>query len=190
VRGGQVALPVHVAGDEIQNPRLEHEEASVDPALAELGLLGEAPDEVAVELELTEARGRAHRRYRGQLPMSAVKGQELAKAVMVKTDGSFIMTVLPATGRIDFQKLKDFLGKKDVRLASEDEFRGLFPDCETGAEPPFGNLYNVDTVVDAALTHDEEIFFNAGSHYEAVEMRYKDYEELVKPKIADFSRHN
>lgn len=118
-----------------------------------------------------------------------VKGQELAKAVMVKTDGSFVMTVLPASGRIDFQKLKDFLGNKDVRLASEDEFRGLFPDCETGAEPPFGNLYNIDTVVDAALTHDEEIYFNAGSHYEAVEMRYKDYEALVRPKIADFSRH-
>lgn len=117
-----------------------------------------------------------------------VKGQELAKAVMVKTDGSFVMTVLPASGRIDFQKLKEFLGKKDVRLASEDEFKGLFPDCETGAEPPFGNLYNVDTVVDASLTHDEDIYFNAGSHYEALEMRYRDYEELVKPKIADFSR--
>ena len=117
-----------------------------------------------------------------------VKGQELAKAVMVKTDGSFVMTVLPASGRIDFQKLKEFLGKKDVRLASEDEFKGLFPDCETGAEPPFGNLYNVDTVVDASLTQDEEIYFNAGSHYEALEMRYRDYEELVKPKIADFSR--
>ncbi|MBI2399532.1 MAG: YbaK/EbsC family protein [Deltaproteobacteria bacterium] len=93
-----------------------------------------------------------------------VKGQELAKAVMVKTDGSFVMTVLPASGRIDFQKLKEFLGKKDVR-------------------------HNIDTVVDSALTQDEEIFFNAGSHYEAVEMRYRDYEELVKPKIADFSRH-
>lgn len=117
-----------------------------------------------------------------------VKGQELAKAVMVKTDGSFVMTVLPASGRIDFQKLKEFLGKKDVRLASEDEFKGLFPDCETGAEPPFGNLYDVDTVVDASLTRDEEIYFNAGTHYEAVEMRYRDYEELVKPKIADFSK--
>lgn len=118
-----------------------------------------------------------------------VKGRELAKTVIVKTDGRFVMAVLPASGLVDFQKLKEFLGEKDVRLASEDEFRALFPDCETGAEPPFGNLYNVDTVVDEALTHDEEIYFNAGTHYEAVEMRYRDFEELVKPRVADFIRH-
>jgi Ala-tRNA(Pro) deacylase len=119
-----------------------------------------------------------------------VKGQELAKTVMVKTDGSFVMAVLPANGRIDFQKLKDVLGNRDARLASEEEFRDLFPDCETGAEPPFGNLYDVATVVDASLTRDEEIFFNAGSHYEAIEMRYRDYENIVKPRVAEFSRRN
>lgn len=117
-----------------------------------------------------------------------VKGQELAKTVMVKTNGNFVMAVLPASARVDFQKLKDFLGSRDVRLASEDEFRSLFPDCETGAEPPFGNLYDVATVVDASLTEDNEIFFNAGSHYEAIEMNYRDYEDIVKPKVADFSR--
>lgn len=118
-----------------------------------------------------------------------VKGRELAKSVIVKTDGRFVMTVLPAHNLVDFQKLKEFLGERDVRLASEDEFRALFPDCETGAEPPFGNLYNVDTVVDESLTHDEEIYFNAGTHYEAVEMRFRDYKELVKPKVADIVRH-
>lgn len=118
-----------------------------------------------------------------------VKGRELAKAVIVKTDGRFVMTVLPAHSLVDFQKLKEFLGEKDVRLASEDEFRALFPDCETGAEPPFGNLYNVDTVVDESLTHDKEIYFNAGTHYEAVEMRFRDYNELVRPKVADIVRH-
>lgn len=118
-----------------------------------------------------------------------VKGRELAKTVIVKTDGTFVMAVLPAHALVDFQKLKEVLGKKDVRLASEDEFRALFPDCETGAEPPFGNLYSVDTVVDESLTRDEEIYFNAGTHYEAVEMRYTDFEGLVRPKVADFMKH-
>lgn len=118
-----------------------------------------------------------------------VKGKELAKAVIVKTDGRFVMAVLPASSLVDFQKLKEFLGEKDVHLASEEEFRSLFPDCETGAEPPFGNLYDVDTVVDRTLTLDEEIYFNAGTHYEAVEMRYRDYEELVHPRVADFVKH-
>lgn len=118
-----------------------------------------------------------------------IKGRELAKTVIIKTDGRFVMAVLPASALVDFQKLKEFLGQKDVRLASEEEFKTLFPDCETGAEPPFGNLYDVDTVVDKSLTEDEEIYFNAGTHYEAVEMRYRDYEELVKPRIADFVKH-
>lgn len=118
-----------------------------------------------------------------------VKGRELAKAVIVKTDGRFVMAVLPASGMVDFLKLRNLLGEKDARLATEDEFRALFPDCETGAEPPFGNLYDVETIVDESLTHDEDIYFNAGTHYEAVEMRYRDYEELVKPRIADFMRH-
>lgn len=118
-----------------------------------------------------------------------VKGRELAKTVIVKTDGRFVMAVLPAHGLVDFQKLKEVLGQKDVRLASEDEFRALFPDCETGAEPPFGNLYSVDTLVDESLTRDEEIYFNAGTHYEAVEMRYRDFEELVRPRVADFMKH-
>lgn len=118
-----------------------------------------------------------------------VKGSELAKSVMVKADGKFIMTVMPATAKIDFRKLKEELHEKNVRLATEDEFSTLFPDCELGAEPPFGNLYNVETIVDRSLTEDEHIFFNAGTHYEAVEMDFKKYEELVKPKVADIAMH-
>lgn len=118
-----------------------------------------------------------------------VKGKDLAKSVMVKADGRFVMAVLPASRKVDFDKLKYVLNGKDLRLASEDEFKRLFPDCEPGAEPPFGNLYNVDTVVDKALTGDEHIYFNAGTHYEALEMDYKEYEELVKPKVCEFAVH-
>lgn len=117
-----------------------------------------------------------------------VRGKELAKAVMVKADGKFIMTVLPASLKVDFGKLKEILNEKDIRLAKEEEFKSLFPDCEPGAEPPFGNLYNVDMVVDKSLTDDEHIFFNAGTHYEAIEMDYKDYEDIAKPKVAEFAK--
>jgi len=116
-----------------------------------------------------------------------VHGREVLKSVMIKADGKFVMAVLPADSKVDFKKLKDVLKDKDLRLASETEFKSLFPDCEPGAEPPFGNLYNVETVVDRSVTKDEHIFFNAGNHYEAIEMDYRDFENLVKPKIADFA---
>ncbi len=115
-----------------------------------------------------------------------VKGRELAKPVIVRADGQLVMAVLPATWKVNFGKLKNALGKKDVRLAREDEFKSVFPDCETGAEPPFGNLYDVQTLVDRSLTEDEKIYFNAGTHYEAVEMKYRDFEEMVKPEVAEF----
>ncbi|MBI5097158.1 MAG: YbaK/EbsC family protein [Nitrospirae bacterium] len=118
-----------------------------------------------------------------------VPGKELAKVVMIKAKDRFVMTVIPASWRIDFSKLKEVVQEKDLRLATEGEFKALFPDCEGGAEPPFGNLYNMDTFVDKALTEDEHIFFNGGNHYEAVEMRYWDYAGLVKPRVAEFARH-
>ncbi len=121
--------------------------------------------------------------------MMHVPGKELAKVVMMKAGGRFIMTVLPASWRVDFIKLKEVLHEKDLRLATEDEFKTLFPDCEAGAEPPFGNLYNIDTLVDKSLIEDEHIFFNAGNHHEAVDMSYSDYANLVKPKVAEFAMH-
>jgi Ala-tRNA(Pro) deacylase len=116
-----------------------------------------------------------------------VPGKELAKVVMVKTGDRFVMTVLPASWMVNFKKLKEALGEKDLRLATEDEFKTLFPDCEPGAEPPFGNLYDIDTVVDSSLAENEHIFFNGGNHQEAVKMDYKEYADLVKPKVFEFA---
>lgn len=116
-----------------------------------------------------------------------VPGQELAKVVMIKAKDRFIMTVMPANWRVEFSKLKSVLNEKDIRLATEEEFKVLFPDCEAGAEPPFGNLYNLETYVDKSVTRDEHIFFNAGNHYEAVEMTYRDFSNLVKPRVAEFA---
>jgi Ala-tRNA(Pro) deacylase len=115
-----------------------------------------------------------------------VPGKQLAKTVMVKIDGAMAMAVLPASYRVDFDRLKTATGASEVGLASEGEFRSLFPECEVGAMPPFGNLYDMAVYADKSLIDDEEIAFNAGSHNELVRMAYKDFEGLVKPKIADF----
>ena len=105
-----------------------------------------------------------------------VKGKELAKTVMVKVDGKPVMVVLPASQRVDFQVLREVTGGQNVVLASEAEFRELFPDCEAGAMPPFGNLYGMDVYVAPKLSEDDEIVFNAGSHTELMKLRYADFE--------------
>ncbi len=116
-----------------------------------------------------------------------IPAKELAKTVMIKINGKMAMAVLPADHKVDFDLLKHITGADKVELASEQEFRTLFPDCEVGAMPPFGNLYGMKVYVDEALAEDDEIGFNAGSHSEIIKMAYKDFERLVKPKIVDIS---
>lgn len=115
-----------------------------------------------------------------------VSGKILAKVVMIKADERFVMAVLPSNWQVDFARLKDVLGVGHVRLATEAEFKGLFPDCEIGAMPPFGNLYGVGVYVDQSLTEDEAIVFQAGTHFGAIKLRYEDFAGLVHPKVAEF----
>ncbi len=112
-----------------------------------------------------------------------VPGQELAKSVMVKLDGEMAMAVLPASFRIDLLALEEETGTKRADLASEDEFRDAFPECETGAMPPFGNLYGFKVFADEGLTRDKEIAFNACSHRELIRMSWADFQRLVRPRI-------
>jgi len=113
--------------------------------------------------------------------------KELAKTVMVKIDGKMAMAVLPASSKVDFDLLKKVMGSGKVEIASEKEFKDMFPECEIGAMPPFGNLYGMEVFAAESLTEDKEIAFNAGSHRELVKMAYKDFEKLVKPKVTNFS---
>ncbi len=112
-----------------------------------------------------------------------ISGKELAKTVIAKVDGKLTMLVLPASYQVNLQHLSDKLGTKNVELASENEFENAFPECELGAMPPFGNLYNMDTYVDKSLEKDEEIAFNAGNHSELIKLAYKDFVRLVQPEI-------
>lgn len=116
-----------------------------------------------------------------------VPGKELAKTVMLTDGEAFVMAVLPATRRIALDDFREVAGLPDLRLAEEDEFAGLFPNVETGAMAPFGNLYDVPVFVDQALREDESITFNAGTHTDTIRMAYADFERLVGPVVAEFS---
>lgn len=116
-----------------------------------------------------------------------IKGKEMAKTVIIKINDKIAMAVLPATYHVDFHLLKEITGNENVVLAHESEFKEIFEDCELGAMPPFGNLYNMDVYVAQSLTEDVEIAFNAGTHSELIRMGYTDFERLVKPKILKFS---
>ena len=116
-----------------------------------------------------------------------IRGKEVAKTVMVEIDGAMAMAVLPASYRVDLAALKKAADADSVELAAEKEFRDLFPECETGAMPPFGNLYDMAVYVSSSLAEDDEIAFNAGSHMELVRMSYHDFERLVKPRVLHFS---
>lgn len=115
-----------------------------------------------------------------------IPGKELAKTVVVNIDGRLAMAVLPASQKVDLELLREELGAREVTLAKEREFRDHFPDCEPGAMPPFGNLYDLDVYVADTLAEDEEIAFNAGSHTELVRMAYRDFEGLVQPRVVHF----
>ncbi len=118
-----------------------------------------------------------------------VKGKRVAKVAMVSADAKTAMLVLPASYRIDFTKLKGALGIKEARLAKEDEFSSLFPECDTGAMPPFGNLYDVPVYVDRSLTEDPQIVFQVGNHRDTMKIAYKDYARLARPLVAEFAVH-
>lgn len=113
-----------------------------------------------------------------------VPGKEMAKTVMAKVGGEMAMVVLPAPDKVSIDRLGDVTGDVDVELASEDEFSALFPGCEVGAMPPFGNLWNMTVFVDERLRENEQIAFNAGSHTEVVKLSYGDFERLVQPVVA------
>ena len=122
-----------------------------------------------------------------QIAASAhIAGKELAKTVVVKLDGKMVLAVLPASHKVDFDLLRQAAGAERAELASEQEFRGQFPDCDLGAMPPFGNLYGLDVYVADSLAEDEEIAFNAGSFTELARMAYRDFERLVRPKVVRF----
>ncbi len=118
-----------------------------------------------------------------------VPGKEMAKTVVIKIDGEMALAVLPASFRVDLDLLRDVTRADVVELADEREFRDTFPGCELGAMPPFGNLYEMRTLVADTLAEDESIAFNAGSHTELIRMTFEDFRRLAQPEIVEFTAH-
>ena len=119
--------------------------------------------------------------------LAHIPGRELAKTVIVKLDGKQSMAVLPAKFHVDLVLLRKAANAKAVALASEDEFKDQFPQCETGAMPPFGNLFGLNVFADDSLEKDKEIAFNAGTHRELIRMAWEDFKRLVDPKVIRFA---
>ncbi len=125
------------------------------------------------------AQGIAHAQH--------ISGKQLAKVVMVMADGALVMAVVPGNHRVELQRLGELLQVSSIRLATEEEFKDLFPDCELGAMPALGNLYRLDVWVDSALKAHPHILFNAGTHSETILMNYADFDQVVQPKTGVFS---
>ena len=119
-----------------------------------------------------------------------VSGWLLAKVLIVRAPGdSPLMVVLPASCRLDLGALAHALHKPSVSLLSETELAALFPDCEPGAMPPFGQLYGLPVWADACFPKAADFDFQAGNHHEVIRIRYADYQRLTQPAVAEFCRH-
>ncbi len=123
-----------------------------------------------------------------QIAASAhIPGKDLAKTVIVRIDGKMAMAVVPGSLRVDLERLRELAGAQEIELATETDFSRMFPECETGAMPPFGNLYGMPVFVAESLRKDHEIAFNAGTHTELLQLAYDDFERLVKPRVGKFA---
>ncbi|MCK9407591.1 MAG: YbaK/EbsC family protein [Bacteriovoracaceae bacterium] len=119
--------------------------------------------------------------------LARIPGKEIAKTVIINADDKKIMVVLPASHMVDFTSLRSITNAQHMELTSEQQFKNLFPECEVGAMPPFGNLFNLEVIVAESLAEDEMIAFNAGTHKELVRMTYRDFVQLVEPKVGKLS---
>jgi Ala-tRNA(Pro) deacylase len=125
----------------------------------------------------------------GAAAVMHVSGREVAKTVVVQAGKDYYLVVLPASHHLKPEKLAQVIGRP-IRLASEDEFIGRFPDCELGAMPPLGELYGLSVYVDESLAADKEIIFNAGTHRDAIRINYHDFVHLRKPTVCSIAtRH-
>jgi Ala-tRNA(Pro) deacylase len=119
--------------------------------------------------------------------LTHISGKELAKTVIVKLDGKLAMAVLPANFHVDLEALRKAANSTTATLADEDDFKDRFPQCETGAMPPIGNLYGLPVFADESLEKDREIAFNAGTHRELIRMAWEDFKTLAAPTILSFA---
>jgi Ala-tRNA(Pro) deacylase len=118
------------------------------------------------------------------------KGEHVAKVFIATVDGKPVMLVLPAPAQVDLDKVRALLKAKEARRAREFEFAQIFADCDVGAMPPFGNIYQVPVYLDRTLVDEPHIVFQAGTHHTTMKIAMTDYQRLAGPIIGDFSLHH
>lgn len=122
---------------------------------------------------------------------SHLPGREVAKVILLRDEGgAWLMLALPAPARLDLSAIELATGRKGLRLGSEAEFSKLFKDCDPGAMPPFGSLYDMPLYLDACLAASPEIAFQAGNHHEVVVMSYAEYARLAQPVVGRWCFHH
>ena len=131
--------------------------------------------------------------YTGNSSLTAeaahVPGGQLAKSVMLEDDYGYVMAVVPATHRIDLGSVRRLLNRT-LGLATEAELDDIFADCESGAIPPFGKEYGIDTIVDERLFDCADVYFVAGDHCELVHVTGEAFRELMGDvRHGRFSHH-
>ena len=113
-------------------------------------------------------------------------GREVAKTVAFRAGRQEFLAVLPASHHVNLERLRDIVGER-VHLLDEARCAELFPDCEKGAIPPFGELYGLPVYLDQRLVESSQIVFCAGTLSEGIRMGNVEFMHLVKPKVGDFA---
>ena len=120
---------------------------------------------------------------------SKIRGTPLergAKAIVLRSKGTFLMCVLPGNRKINYKKVKEIIGSRKLSLATPEEVKKV-TGCEIGGVPPFGNLFNIPLYVDRNLLNNELIDFNAGLKTVSIEMGSEDYIGITKSIVCDFT---
>ncbi len=110
-----------------------------------------------------------------------ISGHHVAKVVVVLADGQPIELILPASRRVQLEHVKE------VRLATEEEMARVFADVETGAIPPLPHWKNVQVLMDNTMQVKGDILFQAGTHRDAMLLRFEDWYKVVEPRVESFS---
>jgi Ala-tRNA(Pro) deacylase len=116
-----------------------------------------------------------------------VSGHRVAKVVIVQADGRPVELVLPASRRVVLKRVQEALHAREVRLATEEEMEQWFTECEPGAIPPLRHWQGVEVLMDPSMRVSGDVLLQAGTHHDAVRLRFEDWFKLVKPRVEAFS---
>ena len=124
----------------------------------------------------------------GVAAASHISGWQMAKVLVGKDERGYLMAVLPATCRLDVPTFRRITRRRNLLLAKEEELRTVFPDCEVGAMPPYGLLYDMPVFMDTCFGRKGDLAFQAGNHHEVIRMGFDDFERTAHPVMTDFCR--